>query len=86
MKTAELQLELGRAYRAKKPRNSGGLVNDRTIVWIGTFEVQYDGPAVKFGSKYPRISKEDFRAWAERDVTDELPKGEYANWPIESNK
>ncbi|MEH3398773.1 hypothetical protein ELP90_10420 [Enterobacter hormaechei subsp. xiangfangensis] len=84
--TNQLEIKVGRTYRAKRPRGTGTifqpLVNDRTVIWIGMNELQYDGPAVKNGSHYPRISLEKFRAWAERDVTDELPPGEYAEWPI----
>lgn len=82
-----MKIEVGRTYRAKKPRVSGGvfspLVNDRTVLWIGISDLQYDGPAVARGRSYPRISIEKFIAWAGRDVTDELPKGEYAAWPKE---
>ncbi|HBO4511908.1 TPA: hypothetical protein L4U47_004335 [Pseudomonas aeruginosa] len=81
----ELQIKVGRTYRAKKPRavNCGvsQLINDRTVKYVGVFEVQYDGPSVRFGQHYPRIPIEKFLAWADRDVTDELPVGEYADWP-----
>lgn len=80
--SAELELVRGRTYRAKKPANSLGLVNDRTIMWVGAFEVQYDGPVVANGRNYPRVTKEAFRKWADRDVTAELPDGEYAKWPL----
>lgn len=82
----ELTLTVGRTYRAKKPANSRGLVNDRTILWIGALgmTVQYDGPAVAMGRHYPKVSREDFLKWAGRDVTDELPEGKYADWPIKT--
>lgn len=80
------ELRAGRTYRGKKPRPvSRGfdrLVNDRSIIWVGASEVQYDGPAVKRGSRYPRVDIAEFLAWADRDVTDELPAGQYAEWPI----
>jgi hypothetical protein len=77
-----MEIKVGRTYRAKKPRNSGGLVNDRTVLWVGSMgQVQYDGPAVARGRHYPMVSGAVFMAWADRDVTDELPKGEYAAWP-----
>lgn len=75
-----IELSVGRTYRAKKPGRIGGLINDRTIKWIGSEEVQYDGPAVGFGRHYPKVSIEAFLKWADRDVTDELPAGEYASW------
>lgn len=80
-----LTLTVGRTYRAKKPSRINDflrpLVNDRTIRWIGAFELQYDGPSVRNGSRYPRMSIELFRQWADRDVTTELPPGQYAPWP-----
>lgn len=83
-----IELKVGRTYRAKKPAPIAGypaLVNDRTIIWIGLTEVQYDGPAVGLGRRYPKVPKEKFIAWADRDVTDELPPGEYAVWPVQAN-
>lgn len=79
-----LCLKVGRTYRGKKPRPAGqymSQVNDRTLRWIGSDTVQYDGPAVADGRHYPEVSKTAFLAWADRDVTDELPVGEYAKWP-----
>lgn len=79
-----LELRVGRTYRAKKPAKAGDwrdpMVNDRTIKWIGCEEVQYDGPSVAFGRHYPRVSIEKFLKWAERDVTDQLPEGDYEKW------
>ncbi|EPY4802965.1 hypothetical protein ACXDID_003978 [Klebsiella pneumoniae] len=81
-----LEIKVGRTYRAKRPRAAGTviqpLVNDRTVIWCSATSVQYDSPSVSFGRHYPRVSIEKFRAWASRDVTDELPQGEYAPWPI----
>lgn len=81
--TQTLELKVGRTYRAKKPGMAGGAyVNDRTILYIGTYTVQYDGPCVREGARYPTVDIADFQAWADRDVTDELPPGEYARWPL----
>lgn len=77
---------LNRTYRAKRPSNADGFVNDRVVRWIGDTEIQYDGPAVGFGAKYPRITKAAFAKWADRDVTDELPGGEWAPWNDENRK
>lgn len=66
-------LKVGQVYEAKKPRRVGMYVNDRQIIWIGMFEVQYDGPAVANGRHYPRITIEVFIAWAARNVTSEMP-------------
>jgi hypothetical protein len=78
---SNLELKRGRIYRAKKPANSSGLVNDRQILYIDDFCVQYDGPAVGFGRHYPKVERAKFEAWAGADVTDSLPKGEWASWP-----
>lgn len=78
---SKIELVHGRTYRAKKPANSGGLVNDRCIVYIDSQIVQYDGPAVGFGRHYPKVDRAKFEAWAGTDVTDSLPKGEWASWP-----
>ena len=79
----------GRTYRAKKPANCKGFFNDRTVIYVGHFDVQYDGPAVSNGSHYPSVTKEKFLKWAGRDVTDELPEGRYQEWcatPIQPPK
>ncbi len=80
----EIKLQVGKTYRAKKPAlvRSCGLVNDRTLLYVGAFEVQYDGPSVANGRHYPRVPIEKFREWASHDVTDELPEGKYAKWPL----
>jgi len=79
-----MDIQVGRTYRAKRPRNSGGLVNDRTVLWVDSFGmiVQYYGPSEAHGRRYPKVSRDEFEKWADRDVTDELPSGEYANWPV----
>ncbi|MFG1599488.1 hypothetical protein [Klebsiella quasipneumoniae] len=81
-----LEIKVGRTYRAKRPRAAGTviepLVNDRTVTWCSEKSVQYDSPSVSFGRHYPMVSIEKFRSWASHDVTDELPQGEYAPWPI----
>lgn len=81
-----LQLRVNRTYRAKKPAQAGSWlrpeVNDRTILYISVGTLQYDGPSVKPGAKYPTVSIEAFLKWAASDVTDQLPDGEYASWPI----
>ena len=83
MTTQQIELLQGRTYRAKKPAcvRSCGMTNDRTVIYIGVTEVQYDGPAVATGRHYPRVTIEKFIEWAGHDVTDELPPGEYASWP-----
>ena len=79
-----LELRVGRAYRAKKPKRCGIFspkYDDRQIKWLSKFSVQYDSPSVKNGRKYPTVSREKFLSWAARDVTDELPAGDWADWP-----
>ena len=78
---AGLSIAVGRTYRAKKPANCGGYINDRQVLWSNGEVVQYDGPAVANGRKYPKVTMDDFKAWAGKDVTDSLPKGEWAPFP-----
>lgn len=80
-----LKIKVGRTYRGKRPGNAGGLVNDRTVLYTSALagKVQYDGPAVRNGARYPKVSLAEFLKWADRDVTDELPDGKYADWPVE---
>lgn len=78
-----MELKIGRTYRAKNPAPAGtGYFNDRQILWMDSLgqTIQYDGPAVAFGRKYPKISREQFVKWVDRDVTDELPPGEWQRW------
>lgn len=75
-----MKLEHNKTYRGKKPGRSNGYVNDRTLIYIGVFEVQYDGPMVRLGAHYKRCSKEEFLEWASHDVTNELPGGDYQSW------
>lgn len=64
-----LPLRVGATYRGKKPRKYlDGSFNDRTILWVGQGRVQYDGPAVKDGSKYPSVTHAQFWAWADHEV------------------
>lgn len=78
--TAEDLVE-GRVYRAKKPGVvRGGYVNDRVIIRTLGPQVQYDGPAVAIGRRYPIVSVEKFLEWAGKDVTDEMPEGRWKDW------
>ena len=43
------------------------------------YVVQYDSPKVERGKNYPKITLKKFLEWASHDVTDQLPKGEWAN-------
>lgn len=74
-------IKLGRCYAAAKPAPVGaeGLLNDRQIKWINDTRtrVQYDGPAVRHGSRYPVLALEKFAEWAAADITDTLPPGEW---------
>ncbi|MGI4815886.1 MAG: hypothetical protein ACRYG5_10015 [Janthinobacterium lividum] len=78
------KFERGQVWRAKKPRNSNGLVNDRMILHIdSTGAVQYDGPAVQRGCHYPKVTQDIFEKWAGRQVKEELPEGEWAAWDFQ---
>lgn len=78
--TPELELIAGHIYEAKRPAAIGiinPLINDRQIVWVGLLEVQYDSPSVAMGRRFPRVTHEAFRKWAKRDITAEMPEGEW---------
>ena len=74
---------IGKVYEAKRPSLVGNIftpfVNDRQIRWISDDRllVQYDSPTVKNGRNYPTITIEKFLKWVGRDVTTEMPEG---NW------
>lgn len=74
-------LKSGHVYEAKHPRKCGGLFdplwNDRQIRWVDSKEVCYDSPTVKPGADYPIVPIEKFLKWAGRDITNEMPKGEW---------
>lgn len=70
-----VKLKVGCWYRAKKPRKiwffgePGPAYNDRHIIYLGPFTVQYDGPTVKLGQHYPAVAREKFIAWAGKEIT-----------------
>lgn len=79
---SDLKIEVGQVYRAKRPSNAHGYVNDRQVKWLSFdgSEVLYDGPAVTFGRHYPKVTLESFKKWAARNVTEELPDAEWQPW------
>jgi hypothetical protein len=59
-------------YRAKKPRRCiDGTYNDRWVLWVNEMRtsVQYDGPTVGLGRRYPTTTMEKFLKWADRRIT-----------------
>jgi len=89
MNNDRLELKVGRVYRGKRPRGIGlfpPLCDDRQIIHIGLDTIQYDSPSVSGGRHYPKVSRERFEKWASHDVTDQLPKGEWVNYPPPDNK
>lgn len=87
---SEIILNVGRIYRGKRPKpiaisdnidsDRRPLFDDRLVVWISGNKVQYDSPSVKLGRKLPKVSLERFLKWADRDVTDGYPTGEWARY------
>lgn len=70
-------------YRAKKPRPTrGGYYNDRMVLWVSTEgkRVQYDSDSIARNGKYPTIDREKWDAWADLDVTDGYPDGDWEVW------
>lgn len=76
-----LPLIVGHAYEAKRPARVGNIFdplwNDRQIVWTNGEYVQYDSPSVANGRRLPKVTHEQFRRWAARDITAQMPKGEW---------
>lgn len=65
----------GRVYRAKRPvAASYGLADDRRVTFATSLQVGYTAPSG--GAK--TVSREDFEKWAARDVTNEVPLGDWA--------
>lgn len=82
MSTDTLELKVGRVYEGKRSAMVGfcpSLRNDRMIKWMRPDgqQLQYDSPSVKIGSRLPTVSAAEFRKWAKRDVTNEMPEGEW---------
>ena len=76
------EIKVGRTYSAKRQRIDGlfePLICDRQVLWVDSFgiTVQYDSPSVKNGKNYPKVSMEKFLKWADKDITDQMPKGEW---------
>lgn len=72
----ENDIKVGHTYRAKKPREVNFVTkekDDRTVLYIGPYSknVQYDGPAVKIGAKYPTVPMDKFLKWAGHELTEE---------------
>jgi len=44
---------------------------------IWDYTVQYDSPTLKFGKKYPTIPLSKFLKWAGKEITSEMPPGEW---------
>jgi hypothetical protein len=72
-------IKIGRAYRCASPRivPETGQVNDRIVIRVNLKGgcVQYDGPAVRPGRKYPTCTLKAFQSWAHADVTELLAGG-----------
>jgi len=77
----EAELKVGQVWSAKRLRASyvgcDRVWNDRQIVYLGAFTVQYDSPAVKPGQKYKTVTKAEFVKWADKDVSSYMPKGDW---------
>jgi len=62
-------LKVGGVYRAKRYREFPfGGSNDRNILWMDEYEVQYNSDSVKIGRRYPKISIGAFLRWAKEKV------------------
>jgi hypothetical protein len=50
----------------------------KRIETVWDYQVQYDSPSVKYGKKHPTIPAQKFLKWAAKNVTEIMPKGEWA--------
>jgi hypothetical protein len=79
-------IKTGKTYRSKRPAPAGSIFqpyfNDRQVIWCSHEAnlLQYDSPSVALGRKYPKVTIDKFLKWVGKDVTDELPEGEWAAW------
>ena len=48
--------------------------NDRRIMWISAYMLQYDSPSIKTGQERPIVSIIEFLNWAKADITNEEHK------------
>lgn len=51
----------------------------RNIEAVWDYTIQYDSPSVKNGKNYPTIPASKFIKWAAKNVTEIMPKGDWAN-------
>lgn len=80
MEFTKNDLKINKVYRAKKPKKVGFFgrnYDDRMLIYMGLYDVQYDSPTIKFGGKYKRVTIEKFLKWVDSDVTDTTPDGDW---------
>lgn len=53
--------------------------NAKNIEAVWDYTVQYDSPTVGPGKKYPITTASKFLKWAEKNVTEIMPKGAWAS-------
>ena len=51
----------------------------KNIESVWDYTIQYDSPSVKDGKNYPSIPASKFIKWAEKNVTEIMPEGKWAN-------
>lgn len=51
----------------------------KNIETIWDYAVQYDSPTVKNGKNYPRVTATKFLEWTEKNVTEIMPQGKWAD-------
>ena len=51
----------------------------KNIEAVWDYTVQYDSPSIKNGKNYPSIPSSKFIKWTAKNVSDIMPKGEWAN-------
>ena len=70
-----MELIKNHVYSAKRKQYIGlcDMLNDRQILHVGLYSIQYDSPTIRDGRHYPTVLKDQFLKWAKNDVTDQMP-------------
>lgn len=79
---------VGHIYRGKTPKRVTRFgpdeIDDKQILHVGPFTVQYDSSTVRMGKHYPKMDRYAFYNWVGSDVTElykaTVPDGEWAKW------
>lgn len=80
-----MEIKVGKVYRCKRKKIFGifdPVYDDRQVLWISEDKqkIQYDCPSLRIGRRRPIVDREKFEKWADQDVTDRLPAGDWEKY------